>query len=282
MQDQRLESTRVDVLHLRQAQLKRLTRFAAPASVDTHCHVLPGIDDGPATLDEAVLLCEALVNDGVTAVIATSHQLGPFAEVTADAIRRAATVLSAALVERHIPLTVRPGAEIRIEDGIVRRLADGQVLAMPDGGPYVLLELPHETVFEITNLIDALVARGKVPVLAHPERNALLARSPSLLLPWLSRGLLLQVTGGSLTGGFGPRAQQAAWEMLDAGWVTLIATDAHDTINRPPTMTSAIDSLAKQVGHAVARRLCVTNPQAVLEGTPVVRPRGVGRLRGRA
>ena len=249
------------------AQLERRRRFAATESVDIHCHCLPGVDDGPATLADAVALCRALVDDGITVVTATPHQLGPYDGRNAPAeVRRAVADLSAVLAAEGVPLTVRPGGDVRVHDRLADLVAAGEVLTVADGGAFLLLELPHESIVDLSRLIADLTARGVTTILSHPERNEMLARRPEPMLPWLDAGLVLQVTAGSLVGQFGPAAERAGWRMVEAGQVAVIATDAHDAARRPPAMTRAIDAIGKRMGHAVARRLCVENPLKVLAG----------------
>lgn len=267
-----------EFLQFRQPQAQRLARFGVTASVDMHCHCLPGLDDGPQTTDDAIAICRALVADGITTVLATPHQLGPFEGVTASEIRRLVKELQARLDDAQLPLTVRPGGEVRCDERVLQLLDADELLTLGDGGAYLLLELPHSTLLDLRGLIDALVARGITPVIAHPERHGPLGRSPNLIGPWVARGARLQLTAGSLLGVFGHVAMQASWQLLDAGWVSLIASDAHDAVQRPPSMTAAIELVARHRGHAVARRLCVQNPLAVAEGRPLPKPvvRGIG------
>lgn len=269
-----------DVLQFRQPQAQRLARFAASACVDMHCHCLPGLDDGPATLADAVAVCRALIDDGITAVIATPHQLGSYADVTAVRVREATQVLTAELERLGLPLSVRAGAEVRADESLLTLLAAGRLLTLADGGAYLLVELPHSTMLDLRGLIDSLMAINVTPVISHPERHSGLARSPQLLRPWLARGAILQVTAASLVGAFGPGTQRSAWDLMDKGWVSLIASDAHDAVGRAPLMTPAIDSIAARMGHAVARRLCVQNPLAVYEGRRIVKPRVAGAAPG--
>ena len=249
------------------AQADRLARFAAAESVDVHCHCLPGLDDGPATPADAVAVCRALVDDGVTTVIATPHQLGGYAGRNAPAAVRAAVAeLAAALAAEQVPLRVVPGGDVRVDDAVLAHLAGDRVLTLADGGAFLLLELPHESVVDLTRPVADLARAGTTAVLSHPERNPVLARRPELMHPWLAGGLILQVTAGSLLGQFGPAAEAAGWRMVEAGLVGLVATDAHDTAGRRPSMTAAIDAIAGRLGHAVARRLCIENPSRVLAG----------------
>src|SRR5437588_1611323 len=99
------------------SQRARLARFDAAESADVHCHCLPGLDDGPATLEDALDLCRALVDDGITVAIATPHQLGRYeGQNQAAKVRQAVEMLQRALVEQKVPLRVVPGADVRIDE----------------------------------------------------------------------------------------------------------------------------------------------------------------------
>jgi len=252
------------------SQIRRLQRFSASQSVDIHCHCLPGLDDGPKTSDQSRALCQALVADGITTVIATPHQLGLYeGNNGADVIRAACAALNQQLQADGISLHAVPGADVRVDDQLLKLLDGDHVLTLADGKRFVLLELPHEVLIDLTLLIGELSARGICAIISHPERHMGICRSPEALIPWIEQGALLQVTAGSLVGGFGPVAEKMAWDLISANLVSLVATDAHDPVHRPPMMNMAIDALAKRLGHAVARRLCIENPLAVLEGRPM-------------
>jgi protein-tyrosine phosphatase len=253
------------------AQALRLKHFSTPLSVDVHCHCLPGLDDGPATLADAVALCEVLVADGFTHVVATPHQLGRYdGRNEPDQVRAAAMELRSALAERAIPLHVDIGADVRIDERLVPMFRKGQVLSVADNRRYLLLELPHEVFLDPRRVISDLRREGVTTILTHPERHPHLQRHPEAMLPWIEMGTVVQLTAGSVIGDFGATAQRVAWQMLQRGWVSIIATDAHDTVRRPPRMTAAADAIGKQFSHAVARRLCVENPARVLKGEPIV------------
>src|SRR3954466_2539362 len=124
------------------AQLNRLAAFAATECVDIHCHCLPCLDDGPDSLVESLALCRALVADGITTVVATPHQLGRYdLRNGGPDIAQAAAALQRSLMVENIPLRVLPGADVRIDERIVRLMTEGHVLRL-GGGSYLLLELP--------------------------------------------------------------------------------------------------------------------------------------------
>ena len=252
-------------------QAVRLRRFGVPQSVDIHCHILPGIDDGPSTPADSVDLCRALVRDGFTTVIATPHQLGRYeGQNGPPEVRRAVAKLRLILAEQKVPLNIVAGGDVRVDHRLDAMLEADDICTLADGGRYLLLELPHETYIELRNLIADLTRKGRTVVVSHPERNEVLNRHPQAVEPWLEKGAVLQVTAGSLLGDFGAHAAAAAWNWLEQGRVHLVATDAHHAKYRPPVMTEAIGQISHRVGEAVAKRICVENPLRVLLGEAVV------------
>ncbi len=251
-------------------QQQRLDDFAASRCADIHCHCLPGIDDGPATLDDAVALCQALALDGITTVIATPHQLGRYDRLnTAQRVHRAVSELAAELVDREIPLEVYPGGDVRVDERLPRLLDAGEIGTAADAGRHLMLELPHELYVDPLPMIDLLRERGLQPIMTHPERHHYLNGSIDLPRQWVARGAVLQVTAGSLTGDFGPRALHYAWQLVLAGLVGVVATDSHDALRRPPRLSAALHALQQKVGPDAARRLVVDNPLCVIEGQPI-------------
>jgi len=249
---------------------RRRERFDVQHHVDIHCHCLPGIDDGPATMGEAVALCRMLVDDGIATAIATPHQLGRYdLRNSGTKIRQVVEALSTELLKERIPLEVHPGADVRVDERIPNLLDQGEVLTLADGDQYLLLELPHELVVDPRPLLETLSWRGVQTIISHPERHQVLQQSPHLLRAWLADGAVFQVTASSLTGSFGPGARDTAWSMIRHGLVSLVATDAHGSEYRRPHLSAAFGAISKAVGPDIARRLCITNPQRILDGEPI-------------
>ena len=256
--------------NLTESQQQRLLRFGAKRSVDLHCHCLPGLDDGPRTMSDAIDLSRQLVADGITHVVATPHQLGRFATRCSGAlIRQAVQELQAELDRREIPLQLAPGAEIRIEPRVPEMIDTGELVTLADQRSYALIELPFESWVDPSALIVRLKAMGIATILAHPERCEVLAARPAAVAPWLDKGALLQLDAASITGKSGPVAGRLAWAWLRSGWASLIATDSHGMPGCSPGMSAVIEPLATRMGHALARRLCLENPDAVLAGRAI-------------
>jgi protein-tyrosine phosphatase len=251
-------------------QQRRLDEFRTSRCVDVHCHCLPGLDDGPATLEESLVLCEALARDGITTVVASPHQLGRYDRLnSAGVIREAVAELSAALASQSIPLEILPGGDVRIDERLVRLLEADEVVTVADVGYHLLLELPHELFVDPMPTIDLLREHGVQSILTHPERHSYLHGPLDWAADWVKHGAVLQVTAGSLLGDFGSHAFELGWALVEAGLVSLVATDAHDAVRRPPRMTAALMSLAERVGEDAARLLAIDNPQLVLNGQPI-------------
>jgi protein-tyrosine phosphatase len=235
--------------------------------IDVHCHCLPNLDDGPESVAEALALCRKLVEDRVSTVVATPHQLGRFEGRTrAPAIRRATQQLNNALKERGIGLVVLPGAEVRVDERIDELLARDEVLTLADAGRHLLLELPWDALIDIEPLLVQLACRGVRTLIAHPERNVPLLQHPEVLHRWLACGIGLQVTTASLMGDWGRHAKQAAWGLLTQGCRVCVATDAHDDASNGPCMTAAFRAIAARLGRNLAHLLCVENPARIIRG----------------
>lgn len=236
---------------------------------DVHCHVLPGLDDGPETAEQSVALCRTLVREGVSTVIATPHQLGRFdGRTTAARVRQATAELQSRLDLARVPLRVLPGGEVRLDERIPRLLADDQILTLGDAGQYLLLELPSSVPFDPQAVRARVGGCGARMVLAHPERYDAL-RADGMAARWRDAGFLLQVNTSSLVGGWGSTAQAAAWTLIADGLASVVASDAHGLGERRPRWTEALEQIAARFGEPAMRRLCVEAPRKILAGEPI-------------
>lgn len=230
--------------------------------VDTHLHLLPGLDDGPATMDESLALAEAAIADGTTDVIATPHanyQFGFFPE-RVTALR---DDLQARLAGR---LHVTSGCELHLSyENVQAVLANPRFFTL-NQGRYLLVEFPE--FFESVSLLAVLeqfCGMGLVPVLAHPERNPVFQQKPEVLYNYLRVGCLAQVTASSFGGRFGKQAQQFSAELLEQERVHIVASDGHSAEKRSPRMSKASAFIEHARGADIASALCRENPLAMLE-----------------
>ena len=236
--------------------------------IDLHCHILPGVDDGAASLADAVAMCRLAAADGCTAMVATPHQRhASFPAATREALQAALAELTEAL-DGELP-RLYMGAEIRVDSELLADLEqpDGAALALA-GSRYLLLEFPRSEVGQPPEeVVHELQLAGWRPVLAHPE-----------VLPWLEvprlgalveAGAMLQLTASAVTGEFGRFPHERAWELLEEGLVHFVASDSHSPTWRAPGLAKARALLERRLGAAAARLLVEENPACVLADVPL-------------
>ncbi|MGA2798970.1 MAG: CpsB/CapC family capsule biosynthesis tyrosine phosphatase [Thermoguttaceae bacterium] len=237
--------------------------------IDIHCHILPGLDDGPAAWEESLEMAETAAADGIVAIVATPHQLGNYPHITAEKVRIQIARLQSMLEHRGVGLELLPGADVRIDPDLTGKILSGQVLTLADRRTHVLLELPHELYIPLDRLLGDLHSAGLTGILSHPERNQGIINQPKVLSNLVNQGCLLQVTAGSLTGVFGSRIQNFAESMVERGFADFIASDAHGIKYRTPHLSRAFDRVVKLAGYETAIELFCRNPARVHAGMPV-------------
>lgn len=232
--------------------------------IDIHAHVLPGIDDGAETMEEAVAMCRKAARDGCEAVLATPHQrhsrwwnsdsgeLARLRRRLQEAVGPAPRILA--------------GAEVRVDGGLLDAVRNVGVSGVQPlaGSRHLLVEFGRDGMGPPPEqIVHELSVAGWWPILAHPE-----------LLPWLGGdlprlehlvdlGARLQVTAMSITGEFGRRPRESVRQILDAGLAHFVASDMHGVERRPPGLSRAAKALRKGWGEDTARRLTYENPARV-------------------
>lgn len=237
--------------------------------IDIHNHLLPGLDDGPADMGEALAIARLAVADGVTHLVATPHIHPGLYDNTAEGIAASLEALRRALAQAGIPLAVAAAAELRFDLEVMTRVEAGTLpyLGRWQEQAVFLLEFPHtEVPFGAERLVEWLVMRDVRPMIAHPERNRDILNDPQRLAPFLEQGCLLQVTASALTGQFGERSQSVAEQLVVSGKATCIASDAHNTGNRPPCLSKGAHAVEALIGPSAARMLTHENPWRIVQG----------------
>jgi protein-tyrosine phosphatase len=261
---------RPDVLAGERAQ--PLAYRSAPV-IDLHCHVLPGIDDGPPTIEESLALARVAVAAGIETLVATPHVSSRFPNDAAT-IGRLVGDLNARLDAEGIALDVLPGAEIAITK--VAELAPAEISRLGlGGGSWLLMEPPFTII--ATGVQEALLglrSEGHEVVVAHPERCPAFHRDRGIVRLLAEAGVLMSLTAGSLAGRFGSQVRRYALELCAEGLIHNVTSDAHDSVRRAPGLAAELE----QAGLApLADWLTRQVPEAILAGTEIPqRPAGAG------
>lgn len=237
--------------------------------IDLHAHLLPGIDDGAPDLETSLNMARIAVDDGIRIMACTPHVYPGMFDNEGPDIRRRVEALQGELDEAGIPLKLSWGADVHMAPDLLGKLKTGSAPTLDDSR-YFLLEPPHyhapprfaEQVFE-------LQVEGYVPVITHPERLVWIDTHYEVFREMTRKGVLMQITAGSLAGRFGMRARYWAERMLDEGLVHVLATDAHDSKHRQPFLAEGEMAAAKWVGKEEAINLVELRPLCILKNYPL-------------
>ncbi len=236
--------------------------------VDIHHHLLWGLDDGAKDFETSLAMAKASAADGVTHIVCTPHANDKY-EYDPERNRAKVQELQTRLDAEKVSLKIGLGCDFHLSyDNILEAKEDPSRFSVNQLG-YLMVEIPDYGIPpQMTETFYELQLAGLTPILTHPERNPTLQADHTRLGEWMRRGVLVQVTGDSVTGKMGKTAEKMAHALLEKRWVHFLATDAHNVSSRPPRLSQARDVVAKKYGREYAESLVTTNPRAVFEGKP--------------
>lgn len=247
--------------------------------IDIHCHLLPGIDDGPDTVEAALALAAACVSDGILHTVVTPHVFPGRFENWRSSIEEDFQRFEALLCSKGIGLGMSWAGEVRLTHESLELLARNELpfMGQVSGFNTVLLEMPDGQIpLGSDRFVQHMLARKIRPIIAHPERNRAVMERPERIRPFVDQGCYLQLTAGSLVGQFGAKAQATAHALLDMGCVHAVASDAHNLAGRRPRMRDASDWLTQHYGVDTARELTVLGPARLCARPPPTAQAGQG------
>lgn len=231
--------------------------------VDLHSHVLPGLDDGSPDLDTSVRLLGVLGELGFDQVFATPHQKASQFLPSREAIDGAYATTRDAIASAGETLTLGLGAENYWDHVFFERCQAGTVPSY-DGGPAFLVEItPEETPARFEETLFQLRAKGRVPVLAHPERYVL--AKDTTRLERLTSQCALVIDLAALAGHHGFFVGRTARRLVSEGLAVAAATDVH-SLSDGRLAAEGIAWIKKKLGPDAVTRLLSTNPRRILGG----------------
>jgi len=234
--------------------------------IDIHCHILPEVDDGPKSWEVAEAMCRMAAKDGIEHMVATPHANDRYYYDRAYLLN---------LLEQ---LQQRVGSAPQLSLGCDFHLSYENlrdVLVSPEtytieDTHYLLVELNNYSIpSQIDEYFTKLAEVGITPIITHPERNPILQETPKRVLRWVGQGCVVQVTASAVTGAWGQKAAHAADWLLERDAVHVLATDAHDTKHRIPSLSAAREKVAKLYGADFAKALVDGNPRAIVSDRPL-------------
>ena len=237
---------------------------------DLHAHILPGVDDGPAHIADAIAIARIAAANGTRMMLATPHRKDITENWSVPHIQRLTAELQRRIDAEGIPLRLALGMENHIDETLPCHAADGRALTM-NGSRYILVEMPFFGQHDfVEGALTALQAQGLTPVFAHPERIEAFQRCPALLKRYIAMGMLSQITRGSLLGHWGEPVRQFTLDLLRQGLAHMLSSDTHaPKPPRTPELGAAIRIAAEAVGDDAALRMAMDMPRAIVCDLPI-------------
>lgn len=237
--------------------------------IDLHTHFIPSVDDGADSIKESVAMARLAVEEGVRHAVLTPHHNKYWVTNPKEKVLARIGEVEAAVNQAGIPLTFSASQEIRLNDEFLDELFAGNYLPLDQTGKYYLVEFSWRDFPPFAKrYLQEMIAADMTPVIAHPERQRAFLDNPKLLPSLIEMGCLAQVTATSIIGGYDAEIEQAAHEMMQAGMIHTIASDAHNTTNRPFNLQAAFQRLEEDYGAAYKKYL-VENARRIFEGREI-------------
>lgn len=234
--------------------------------IDIHNHILPGLDDGPSTLQESAKMARCYTDAGIQAIITTPHFIAGTAwAARAETVLKKLEELTHFLDQEQIPLRIHAGMEIAYHPNLIDHLQKGQLLPLAEGNHYLIEPSFRDTQENLLFCVKSLLSMGKKVIIAHAERIKSFQEDIEPLLRQVEQGLEIQLNMGSLLDEFDVQCKQTALKLLAAGCVHYLASDAHSAIRRRPPTISDWKTLEELLGSETLTRLCITNPRLLVD-----------------
>ena len=222
--------------------------------IDLHCHILPGVDDGPKDWEMSLEMAKAAVDEGITHILATPHHMNRYWMNPKSDVLLLVNELQERIDNENIPLTIFPGQEVRLHGEILQNIQKDEICFIDEFNQYILIEFPTATVPDYADrLFYEMQSAGITPVIVHPERNHAILKDPSILYEFVSRDILTQLTAASYLGLFGKEIEKLSTQLIEHNLVHFLASDAHNVTSRNFYMKEAFEKLEKEYGNEKIR-----------------------------
>ncbi len=240
--------------------------------IDLHTHLLPGIDDGPKSMEEAIQMIKEGREIGITAICTTPHLSTSFKRTKTEKVMETFLKLQERMAQEKIDIQLYLGSEIDLREDL-SSMKDLPFFFLNQTQKYLFMELPLGEFPSFTErILFSLLIEGLSPILAHPERSLNKEIDFERLEKLKDSGILIQLNAGSLLGSFGKKVQRSALKLLEKDLVDLLASDAHDVNNRPLTiLAEAFKKIKNELGEGTALKLFKENPQKILQAEDIER-----------
>lgn len=234
---------------------------------DLHCHILPEVDDGANSMEEAINMAIMAKENGIEVIFATPHYIEGIGYKDSNHNREILEKLNFELKKREIDIKIYLGCEVYSTFDALKLLEKGLITTLNNSN-YMLIELPmHDVPIYIESMIYNLELKGITPIIAHPERNTKIIENPNILYTLISKGALVQLNLPSLLGMYGEGVKDTAEILFKHDMIHFVGTDAHKPSERYYRISETIDILNSLIGREKTLKIIESNPDAIITGT---------------
>lgn len=233
-------------------------------TIDIHCHILPGVDDGSPDMATSLEMLRIADKNGITHLILTPHHKPMHHNVSPQHNVVYRKKLQEAAKEAGIKAKLFSGNEIYYSDETMEELIEGKICSLA-GSDYVLVEFhPTNPYKAIQNAVSRVQAAGFIPIIAHVERYSDIVSHPARVKDLIEMGSFIQVNASSIMGKYGFGISHFTKKLLKEELVHFIASDAHDTGRRAPNLLDCRNYVERKYGEDYGKKLFFTNPANVI------------------
>jgi protein-tyrosine phosphatase len=232
--------------------------------------VIPGLDDGPETMEESLEMCKIAYEDGTETLVATPHVNPGVYDNDWNSIKNGHEQLLSAITSIGLPIKLGIGADVRLTELLMFKTDPSEFITINQNNKYMLLEFPDSLIPPNTDrFLFELQLKGITPIITHPERNHEMQTNPNLLYRFVRMGCVVQVTAMSFTGGFGEDLKDLSELFLAHNMVHVVASDGHSTNHRLPLLGDCYEHITRIAGEKIAQSLFIDTPGLILEGKEI-------------
>ena len=234
---------------------------------DTHCHILPMVDDGSSSLQESLNMIKMAYEDGVRAILATPHKNHPIDFRPQKTAEESFELLRSAVAEIYPDFELYLGAEFYITDDYLDVLEKNEKELVSASSGYILIEFDRSVRYQyMSDVVHELKVRGFRPIIAHAEMYGALTDSPENVYRLKDQGALIQLTAASIEGKRGSRITSFCESLIRNSAADFAVSDAHGEHRRKPLLSSAYRKVTESAGKEAADRLFIINPRLMISG----------------
>ena len=234
---------------------------------DTHCHILPMVDDGSSSLQESLNMIKIAYDDGVIAILATPHKNHPIDFRPQKTAEESFELLRSAVMDRYPDFELYLGAEFYITDDYLSVLEKNENELVTGNSRYILIEFDRSVSCDyMSDIVHEFKVRGFSPIIAHAEMYQSLTGSPQNAYELRNQGALIQLTSSSIEGKRGSSITSFCESLIRNSAADFAVSDAHGEHRRKPLLSSAYRKVTEFAGKESADRLFIINPRLMISG----------------